>query len=773
MKHIAKEDDLVGDYKVTAQLKSNNVYQWVKAINRKNKDLVVLQILVLNSKEAVPIISKYFETLLPISKKGLMSFQLLSEHEYPLVVVYSDFSGESLDSAFKRVPERKIEWLKEASEILFALHNRSLVHGCVTPDCFVVVKETVYLMGFGYAPLLQLGHQDALGECRDFLAPEVLDQHSVTSATDVYAFAKTVVHWLPELETTQWYEKAIEQDPGDRFQNMRKLLDELKKAFDTLSGSDAHTDQEEERDIDETPEEFKGGQVPSEPEEGNKGGLIPKYILTVKVEPFDGGTVKGEGSYLPNKKVKVRAIPTSGWQFQSWSGNLNTTNDSEILEMDGNKEITALFVRKYILTVKLEPLDGGTVKGEGSYLAGEKVKVRAIPTSGWHFQSWSGNLNTTNDYETLAMDGDKEITALFVRIPPTPKKKIHPAALFFSLILVFAGLLGGLYLYEIWRKKAEVQQLFETAKEPAQTAIKQAESAIKQAESAKKIEELEAVRDLWEETLKPLKPLEPASSNLRLSPQQQEILANYKSQQSAVEDRINQELLFDAEKIAGEAGQKTEIAETVDDFIAAKSLWEDNLKLLQKITSKSFDSQNVEELKAEAKGHIQDLKVQVLFETAKIPAQTAMNQAESAQNIEDLNAVKKLWKETLDKLEPATSNLRLSPQQQEILANYKSQQSAVEARIKEERNNQKLLVEAEAIAKDANQKTEIAKTVDELTVAKSLWEKNLEQLQKITSNSFENQKVEELKAESDKHIKDLQRWINRGCKTGYTDTCLE
>ena len=700
MKHIAKEDDLVGDYKVTAQLKSNNVYQWVKAINRKNENLVVLQILVLNREEAV---FEYFQTLQTISRKGLMAFQLMSDHKYPLVVVYSDFSSESLNSVFERTPERKIELLYEASEILFALHNKSLVHGCVTPDCFVLVKETVYLMGFGYAPLLELGHQGALRECRDFLAPEVLDQHSVTSATDVYAFAKTVVHWLPQLVTTQWYEKAIEQDPCDRFRDMRDLFRELEKAFDTLDGSDAHTDQEEERDIDETPEEFNGGQVPSEPEEGNKGGLILKYSLTVKVEPFDGGTVKGEGSYLAGQKVEVKAIRKSGWQFQSWSGNLNTTNDSE----------------------------------------------------------------------TLAMDGDKEITAHFVGIPLTPKKKIHPAALFFSLILVFAGLIGGLYLYEIWRKKAEVQQLFETAKEPAQTAIKQAESAKKIAESAKKIEELEAVRDLWEETLKPLKPLEPATSNLRLSPQQQGILADYKSQQSAVEDRINQELLFDAEKIAGEAGQKTEIAETVDDFIAAKSLWEDNLKLLQKITSKSFDSQNVEELKAEAKGHIQDLKVQVLFETAKIPAQTAMNQAESAQNIEDLNAVKKLWKETLDKLEPATSNLRLSPQQQGILADYKSQQSAVEDRIKEERNNQKLLVEAEAIAEKANQKTEIAKTVDELTVAKSLWEKNLEQLQKITSNSFENQKVEELKAKSDKHIKDLQGWINRGCKTGVIDICLE
>lgn len=561
MKHIVKKDDLVGDYKVTAQIKSNNVYQWVKAINRKNEDLVVLQILVLNREEAV---FEYFQTLQTISRKGLMEFQLMSDHKYPLVVVYSDFSSESLNSVFERTPEHKIELLYEASEILFALHNKSLVHGCVTSDSFVVVKETVYLMGFGYAPLLELGHQDALRECRDFLAPEVLCQRpSVTSATDVYAFAKTVVYWLPQLVTTQWYEKAIKQDPRDRFQNMRELLDELKKAFDTLDGSDAHTDQEEERDIDETPEEFKGGQVPSEREEGNKGGLIRQYCqyysLAVKVEPFDGGTVKGNGSYLAGQEVEVRAIPTSGWKFKSWSGNLNTTNDSEILEMDGNKEITA------------------------------------------HF-----------------------------RIPPTPKKKIRPAALFFSLILVFAGLIGGLYLYEIWRKKAEVQQLFETAKEPAQTAIKQAESAKKIAESAKKIEELEAVRDLWEKTLKPLKPLEPASSNLRLSPQQQEILANYKSQQSAVEDRI-----------------------------------------------------------------------------------------------------------------------------------------------KEERNNQKLLVEAEAIAKDANQKTEIAKTVDELTVAKSLWEKNLEQLQKITSNSCENQKVEELKAKSERHIQDLQRWINRGCKTGVADTCLE
>lgn len=541
MKHIAKEDDLVGDYKVTTQLKSNNVYQWVKAINRKNEDLVVLQLLVLNKEEVVPIISKYFETLQPIStRKGLMVFQLMSDYNYPLVVVYSDFSGESLDSAFKRVPERKIEWLKEASEILFALHNKSLVHGCVTPDSFVVVKETVYLMGFGYAPLLQLGDQDALRECRDFLAPEVLDQHSVTSATDVYAFAKTVVHWLPQLKITQWYEKAIEQNSRDRFRDMRELFNELKKTFDILSGSDAHTEKGQERRIDETPEEFQGGQVSFEPEGENKGSLIPKYILTVNVKHSEGGRAEGGGSYLANKKATVTATPNAGWEFQCWTGNLHSAKNYETRVME------------------------------------------------------------------MEMDADKEITAQFARISLPSKKKIPLAWLFFILIIVVAGLSGGLYLFtqnDSVKKETEIELLFETAKKPA-------ENAISQTEAAKNLKELYDVRNVWNNTLVQL---ESGISNVMLSPEQEKILSNYKRQQSAVEARINEEkknqkLLRDAESIAQNANQKTEIAKTVEDFKVAKSLWEENLSLLQKISPNSFDSENVKELKLKNEEHIQQLE---------------------------------------------------------------------------------------------------------------------------------------------------------------------
>lgn len=131
---------------------------------------------------------------------------VLSDANYPLVAVYSDLPVEPLSSAIKHAPEEHaMEWRHQASETLHVLHNKNLVHGRVTPDSFVVAHGTVYLTGFGYAPLLQLGHQGALRECGEFLAPEVSDQYSVTLAADVYAFAKTVAHWQPKLATTEWY----------------------------------------------------------------------------------------------------------------------------------------------------------------------------------------------------------------------------------------------------------------------------------------------------------------------------------------------------------------------------------------------------------------------------------------------------------------------------------------------------------------------------------------------------------------------------------------
>ena len=59
--------------------------------------------------------------------------------------------------------------------------------------------------------------------------------------------------------------------------------------------------------------------------------------------------------------------------------------------MDGDKVCIAWFkkmIKKYTLTTKAEPSEGGTVTGAGTYNEGTMVTVEAIPNEGYEFDHW-------------------------------------------------------------------------------------------------------------------------------------------------------------------------------------------------------------------------------------------------------------------------------------------------------------------------------------------------------------------------------------------------
>jgi hypothetical protein len=67
------------------------------------------------------------------------------------------------------------------------------------------------------------------------------------------------------------------------------------------------------------------------------------------------------------------------------------------------------------------------VEGEGqvtrspdaaAYAAGETVTLTAVPAAGWSFAAWSGGMDGSANPASLVMDGDRSVTATFVRDPP-------------------------------------------------------------------------------------------------------------------------------------------------------------------------------------------------------------------------------------------------------------------------------------------------------------------------------------------------------------------
>ncbi len=143
-----------------------------------------------------------------------------------------------------------------------------------------------------------------------------------------------------------------------------------------------------------------------------------------------GGTTDpapGSYTYDPGTEVTIEAIPDSGYGFSGWTGDVldGHENDNPItITMDGDKSITANFIRQYTLTIAAGA-GGATSPSPGSYDydSGSEVSVTATPNSEYQFSEWSGDASGTTNPITITMDSDKSITANFSAITEETGKK--------------------------------------------------------------------------------------------------------------------------------------------------------------------------------------------------------------------------------------------------------------------------------------------------------------------------------------------------------------
>ena len=149
---------------------------------------------------------------------------------------------------------------------------------------------------------------------------------------------------------------------------------------------------------------------------------LPTYTLDVTTVGQGSVTLNPTGgTYTEGTVVTITANPDTGWHFSGWSGDLSTMTNPVTLTMDGNQIVTATFAQDEY-TLALNTVDSGTVisdPAQSTYHYGDVVTLTAIPTTGWHFAGWSGDLNSADNPETLTMDGHKIVTATFSLTPPT------------------------------------------------------------------------------------------------------------------------------------------------------------------------------------------------------------------------------------------------------------------------------------------------------------------------------------------------------------------
>jgi hypothetical protein len=158
------------------------------------------------------------------------------------------------------------------------------------------------------------------------------------------------------------------------------------------------------------------------------GGGGVEYDLTIASTA--GGSVITPGertfTYVKGEMVNLVAEAEEGYQFVSWSGDVDTIGNVEdaatTITMNDDYSITADFaVNQYDLTIS--STDGGsvTIPGEGTstYDYDTVVDLVAPPDNGYQFVNWTGDVDTIvniNDASTtITINEHHSITANFAK----------------------------------------------------------------------------------------------------------------------------------------------------------------------------------------------------------------------------------------------------------------------------------------------------------------------------------------------------------------------
>ena len=140
------------------------------------------------------------------------------------------------------------------------------------------------------------------------------------------------------------------------------------------------------------------------------------YALTITIDG-SGSVTKNPNqvTYTYGQVVTLTAIPTARWSFSSWTGDLTGSQNPKTITMDGNKAVTAHFTANpYTLTITIDG-SGSVTKNPNqvTYTYGQVVTLTAIPTTGWSFSSWTGDLTGNQNPKTITMNGNKAVAAQF------------------------------------------------------------------------------------------------------------------------------------------------------------------------------------------------------------------------------------------------------------------------------------------------------------------------------------------------------------------------
>ena len=142
------------------------------------------------------------------------------------------------------------------------------------------------------------------------------------------------------------------------------------------------------------------------------------YVLTTGASG-DGAVQKSpdQASYVYGDTVVVTAIPDPGWTFANWSGGLAGSENPDTIIVESDSSATANFTQDQYTLAANATGNGAVQKSpdQQTYLYGDTVIVTPVPDAGWSFDSWNAGLSGSESPDTVVVQSDSTVSALFTQ----------------------------------------------------------------------------------------------------------------------------------------------------------------------------------------------------------------------------------------------------------------------------------------------------------------------------------------------------------------------
>ena len=121
---------------------------------------------------------------------------------------------------------------------------------------------------------------------------------------------------------------------------------------------------------------------------------LQTFDINVSANPSYAGTVEGGGTYNFWQQCTVIATPNEGYDFLNWTenGNQVSTNPTYSFNVSLDRDLVANFALQTIeITASVDPAEGGTATGGGTYNYGDEVTITVETNEDWAFRNWTEN----------------------------------------------------------------------------------------------------------------------------------------------------------------------------------------------------------------------------------------------------------------------------------------------------------------------------------------------------------------------------------------------